>query len=123
MSGELVAITFFIGAFAMIFGIRHLTNKEKMAMIERGIDPGLQKSTPKPFLSLKFGLLLVGLGLGLLIAMITANAMFGDFKSGMGMHNHEDEQAALYFGCIGIFGGLGLITSYFVEKKWLDQQK
>jgi hypothetical protein len=117
MSGELVAITFFIGAFAMIFGIRHLSNKEKMAMIERGIDPGLQKSTPKPFLSLKFGLLLVGLGIGLLIALFSVRGVFGPEMS-----NAEEGQAvAIYFGCLGICGGLGLIASYFVEKKWLDQ--
>jgi hypothetical protein len=119
MSGELVAITFFIGAFAMIFGIRHLSNKEKMAMIERGIDPGLQKSTPKPFLSLKFGLLLVGLGIGLLVALLSVRGMFGSDMN----HGEEGQAVAVYFGCLGIFGGLGLITSYFVEKKWLDQQK
>lgn len=119
MSGELVAITFFIGAFAMIFGIRHLSNKEKMAMIERGIDPGLQKSTPKPFLSLKFGLLLVGLGIGLLVAMFSVRGVFGPEMT----DGEEGQAVAIYFGCIGIFGGLGLITSYFVEKKWLDEQK
>ncbi|MES2651030.1 MAG: DUF6249 domain-containing protein [Bacteroidota bacterium] len=119
MSGELVAITFFIGAFAMIFGIRHLSNKEKMAMIERGIDPGLQKSTPKPFLSLKFGLLLVGLGIGLLVAMFSVRGTFGSEMT----DGEEGQAVAIYFGCIGIFGGIGLITSYFVEKKWLDEQK
>lgn len=119
MSGELVAITFFIGTFAMIFGIRHLSNKEKMAMIERGIDPGLQKSTPKPFLSLKFGLLLVGLGIGLLVAMFSVRGVFGPEMT----DGEEGQAVAIYFGCIGIFGGIGLITSYFVEKKWLDEQK
>ena len=119
MSGELVAITMFVGAFALVFGIRYFLNKEKMAMIERGIDPGLQKSTPKPFLSLKFGPLLVGLGLGLLIAMFSVRGVFGPEMT----EGEEGQAVAIYFGCIGIFGGLGLITSYFVEKKWLDQQK
>ncbi|MCY1510991.1 hypothetical protein D9M68_453840 [compost metagenome] len=118
--GELVAISFFIGAFLMVFGIRYLANKEKMAMIERGIDPGTQKATPKPFLSLKFGLLLVGLGVGLLVAMFTVNAMFGQQDAFTNVHNSEE--VAIYFGCLGIFGGLGLIISYFVEKKWLDAQ-
>ena len=119
MSGALVAITLFLGAFAMIFGIRYFSNKEKMAMIERGIDPGTQKSTPRPFLSLKFGLLLVGLGIGLLVAMFTVRGMF----SGHNMTDIEDGQAvAVYFGCIGVFGGLGLIISYIIEKKWLDKQ-
>ena len=118
MEAILVPITLFICTFAMVFGIRYLSNKEKMAMIERGIDPGVHKATPKPFMSLKFGLLLVGLGIGLLVALFTVRGVFGSE-----MNNGEEGQAvAIYFGCIGIFGGLGLITSYFVEKKWLDKQ-
>jgi hypothetical protein len=110
---ELIPISLFLGAFAMIFGIRYFSNKEKMAMIERGIDPGIAKArplAPRPFLSLKFGLLLVGLGLGLLVAL------FATMVTRM-----EDEQAvAVYFGCLSIFGGLGLIISYAIEKRWLD---
>ena len=118
MEAILVPLTFFIGTFAMVFGIRYLSNKEKMAMIERGIDPGVNKATPKPFLSLKFGLLLVGLGLGLLVALFTVRGVFGSEMT----HGEEGQSVAIYFGCIGIFGGVGLITSYCVEKKWLDKQ-
>ncbi len=114
---ELIPIVLFVGAFALIFGIRYLLNKEKMAMIERGIDPGTQKSTPKPFVSLKFGLLMVGLGLGLLVALFTVRAVFGTVSS-----EEEGQAVAVYFGSIFIFGGLGLVVSYLVEKKWLDQQ-
>jgi len=116
MGPELVFISLFVCATAMVFGIRYMSNKEKMAMIERGIDPGIAKarqSAPTPFLSLKFGLLMVGLGLGLLTALFIVMQT-----------NIEDEKAvALFFGLIFIFGGLGLIISYVVEKKWLDQQK
>ena len=118
-SGAFVAISMCLGAFAMVFGIRYFSNKEKMAMIERGIDPGIKKTTPKPFLSLKFGLLLVGLGVGLLVALFSVRGVFGSDLS----NSEEGQAVAIYFGCIGIFGGLGLITSYFVEKKWLDEQK
>jgi len=118
MIGELVPIVLFVGAFALVFGIRYFLNKEKMAMIERGIDPGLRKATPRPFISLKFGLLMVGLGLGLLAALFTVRNLFGP-----NMSNQEEGQAvAVYFGSIFIFGGLGLITSYVIEKKWLDKQ-
>lgn len=108
----LVPITLFIAGFGMIFGIRYLINKEKMAMIERGINPNEGQSAPKPFLSLKFGLLLVGLGLGLLVALMTSSLL----------HLLEKEAVAVYFGFIAIFGGLGLICSYIIEKKWLDEQ-
>ncbi|WP_233165647.1 DUF6249 domain-containing protein [Pedobacter sp. ASV12] len=116
---ELIPISLFLGAFAMVFGIRYFSNKEKMAMIERGIDPGIHKATPKPFLSLKFGLLLVGLGIGLIVALFLSRGMF----SGNMNHNEEGQAVAIYFGCLGIFGGLGLIVSYAIEKKWLDEQK
>lgn len=86
-------------------------------MIERGIDPGVSRSAPKPFLSLKFGLLLVGFGLGLLVALFTIRSVFGSDMT----HTEEGQSVAIYFGCIGIFGGLGLIISYVIEKKWLDQ--
>ena len=118
MEEILVPITFFICTFAMVFGLRYLSNKEKMAMIERGIDPGLHKATPKPFLSLKFGLLLVGLGIGLLMALFTVRGVFGTEMTAM----EEGQSVAIYFGCLGIFGGLGLIVSYIIEKKWLDKQ-
>jgi tetrahydromethanopterin S-methyltransferase subunit E len=118
MEGILVPITFFICTFAMIFGIRYFSNKEKMAMIERGIDPGVRKSTPQPFLSLKFGLLLVGLGVGLLVALFTVMGLFGSKLT----NGQEGQAVAIYFGFIGIFGGLGLIISYVIEKKWLDKQ-
>ena len=110
---ELVPIALFLGAFLMVFGIRYLSNKEKMAMIERGMDPGLSKSVaaPKPFVSLKFGLLLVGLGLGLIVALFVSK-----------LNNLSEEEAvAVYFGCLSIFGGIGLIISYAIEKNWIDK--
>ena len=113
---ELIPITLFVGAFAMVFGIRYLSNKEKMAMIERGMDPGIkrsQPSAPRPFLSLKFGLLLVGLGLGILVALFVV----------MQNRMREDEAVAVYFGCISMFGGFGLIVSYLIEKNWIDKHK
>lgn len=112
----LIPITFFLCTTALVFGLRYMSNKEKMAMIERGMEPGLARprpSAPTPFLSLKFGLLLVGLGIGLLVALFTVRAI------GIG----EEEGAAVFFGCLSIFGGLGLIISYVMEKNWLDKQK
>ncbi|RYD77188.1 MAG: hypothetical protein EOP55_09835 [Sphingobacteriales bacterium] len=117
MEGILVPISMFLGAFAMVFGIRYLSNKEKMAMIERGIDPGIGKSTPRPYLSLKFGLLLVGLGLGLLVALFTVRSVFGSEMT----HAEEGQSVAIYFGCLGIFGGFGLITSFLIERKAIDK--
>ena len=116
MGVELVFIAAFICATAMVFGIRYMSNKEKMAMIERGIDPGIKRpaaSAPTPFLSLKFGLLMIGLGLGLVVALFTVK----------GANIDRNEAPAIFFGFLGMFGGIGLVISYIIEKKWLDQQK
>ncbi|MBO9676486.1 MAG: hypothetical protein J7577_23800 [Sphingobacteriaceae bacterium] len=119
MEGILVPISLFLGAFAMVFGIRYLSNKEKMAMIERGLNPGVGKSAPKPYLSLKFGLLLVGLGIGLLVALFTVRALFGSDMT----HTEQGQVVPIYFGFIGIFGGLGLIISFLIEKKAIEKDK
>ncbi|WP_410221735.1 DUF6249 domain-containing protein [Pedobacter sp.] len=118
MPGELIPITLFLSIAIVAFAFRYFINREKMAMIERGIDPGIAKSIPKPFLSLKTGLLLVGLGLGLLVAMICVRVSFGSSLSGQ----EPLQVTAIYFGCVLVFGGLGLIVSYVVEKKWMDKQ-
>lgn len=115
MGPELVFIFLIICATAMVFGIRYMSNKEKMAMIERGIDPGVAKArpaAPMPFLSLKFGLLLVGFGVGLIVALFTTR--------GLGLS--DEESVAVYFGSLSIFGGFGLIISYLIERKWMDAQ-
>jgi len=117
MPGELIPITLFICTAALIIGIRYLSNKEKMAMIERGIDPGLRKATPMPFLSLKFGLLMIGAGLGLIVALLTTRGLLNT-----NLDAEKGQAVAVYFGCIFIFGGLGLVVSYVIEKKWLDKQ-
>jgi len=107
----------FLGAFAMVFGLRYLSNKENMAMIERGINPRRENQNtaaarlfaPRPFLTLKFGLLFVGLGIGLLLALAVTILC----------HLTTQQAVAVYFGFLSIFGGLGLIVSYAIEKNWI----
>ena len=97
-----------LGFLATVFGIVYLSNKERMAMIERGMDPRGFKAHPAPYKYLKWGLLLIGSGLGLFLANILDRTVFdGD----------GEKNVAIYFGLIAIFGGLGLVVSYRIEKK------
>ena len=113
----LVPITLFAGGFAMIFGIVYLKTKENLAMVEKGMNPKQQMPRPAPFKSLKLGLLLMGAGLGLLIAyLIDINLPERLDPNGFRYHN---DNPAIYFSLIAIGGGLGLITSYAIEKKHL----
>jgi|SRR5215831_1369733 len=114
MDPVLIPILVPIATFALIFGLRYFSNKERMSMIEKGMDPGLQRRRPSsPLASLKWGLILVGVGLGLLIAFWLTSYV---------LHTDDDQSTAMYFAMIGIFGGLGLVVSYFFEKKDLKNQ-
>jgi len=103
LTGILVPISF----FALVLGIVYLAirKKERMAMIEKGIDPSIFVTHKKQsFPSLKWGMFLIGLGVGLVIAnLLVSNYIM-------------DEQVA-YFSMIFLFGGLALVISYFVGKK------
>jgi O-antigen/teichoic acid export membrane protein len=107
----LIPILVPLGLFAMIFGIVYMNKKENLAMIEKGINPKLY--SPAPYKNLKWGLLLVGAGLGLFVAYLIDRLMLRN----SGNFGHHDDEAAIYFALIGIGGGLGLIASYRIEKK------
>ena len=116
---------------AVIFGLRYMRNKENMAMIEKGLDPSIKPERPRPapFRNLKWGLLLVGAGLGLFFAYLLDNTLLyhvGHYVSHYGGGDYEVNGAnvSLYFAFIAVGGGLGLISSYRIEKKeLLDKEK
>lgn len=101
-----IPITIALGAFMMIWGIRYLENRENMAMIERGMEP-VKRRTADPSRTLRNGLMFIGAGLGLLLAIIFTKSF-----------NLEDgEKTGVYFGMIAIFGGLGMLAAYIYERK------
>ncbi len=112
----ITAMFFFLTFFGMIFGIVYFRNRENMAMIERGMNPRSIPIAPKPFISLKYGLLLCGVGLGLFLAFL-----LNEYMTNHGSADRNFPQ--IYFSLIALFGGLGLVLSYRIEKKeWLDKK-
>ena len=81
MLGDLIPMVVCTGMFAMIFGIVYIKSRENMAMIEKGINPKQTKYRPRPFVNLKWGLLLLGCGLGLLTAFMIDSLMSGHSKN------------------------------------------
>jgi len=121
-TGELalfMVIIVSVALIAMIFGIVYLAKRERMAMIERGMDPRRYKPQSAPFHTLKWGLLLIGAGVGLFLAFVLDHTAF---KS-IGNEFDNDGNVAIYFAMIAIFGGLGLFSSYLIEKKHNDKEK
>ncbi len=108
-----------ISLFLMIFGIMYLRSRERLAMIDKGMNPIVNDGRPRPFINLKWGLLLIGAGAGLLLAYLLNSFVFTQPVSGKHLN-----PVFLYFALIAIGGGLGLFLSYRIEKKeWLDQQR
>lgn len=105
--GILAGIIITLGAFTMIFAVFYLYNREKMAMIERGMDPRSYRAQPSPYKYLKWALLLIGAGIGLFLAFLIDDMLF---------HRHWDN-SPLYFSLIAIFGGAGLFLSFIIEKR------
>lgn len=108
----LIPISISLGAFVMVFGLRYLSNKENMAMIQQGIDPKLNRPQAAPYRNLKWGLLLMGAGIGLFLAYLLDHSVFSANLSA-----DNDANVPVYFALIGVFGGLGLFISYLIEKK------
>jgi hypothetical protein len=112
--GILCGIIISLGFFAMIFGIVYLYKRERMAMIERGMDPRRYKPQSAPYQNLKWGMLLMGAGVGLFLAFLLDRTVFA---------STHDENEAIYFALIAVCGGLGLLASYRIEKKELAADK
>lgn len=105
----LIPIVTVISIVVMIIFIRKFTNDERMAMIEKGVEANIFNRKTNAYPNLRYGLLLVGAGLGLLVGALFANTRM------------IDEEAS-YFSMLFIFGGLGLFLSYFIEKKAAEKE-
>jgi len=103
--------------FAMVFGIVYLYKRERMAMIERGMVPRNYKQKVHNYNTLKWGLLLIGAGLGLFLAYILDHTCLAF------MDTDREHNPAVYFALIAIFGGAGLLISHLVERKDMPVNK
>ncbi|MEA5258544.1 DUF6249 domain-containing protein [Arcicella aquatica] len=103
--GIMVPIVAIIGTFTMIVFLRKYDNDEKMAMIAKGIAPPERSSKSfnvNPSHSLRWGFVLIGFGIGLLMGSLLESLV-----------NIDDDTA--HFSMIFVFGGLGLLASYFYQ--------
>jgi len=109
MVALLIPIVSTVGLFTMIVFLRKFENDEKMAMIAKGIVPPSKSININPANSLRWGLVAVGVGLGLLIGHFLETSL-----------GFDDDVA--YFSMIFVFGGIGLLLSYFLQMKINEKQ-
>ncbi len=103
----------FIAFFAMVFGIYYLfittRNRERMALIEKGADASLFNTGRDRIkllnwnkVTLKIGMFLIGIGLGVIAGAILDNL-------------DVMEDGPNYLSMIFIFGGLSLVLFYVFD--------
>lgn len=94
--------------FAMIFGIVFVIitarNRERMAMIEKGMSPkDFISGKPGVYSILKWALLIIGTGIGVFVG-----SLLEAFT--------ELSEVTAYFAPILLFGGLGLLIAYLITR-------
>lgn len=107
----LVPISIFAAVFGIVYVIVTARNREKMAMIEKGVDPKEFMAKPKTNKNgiITWALLLVGVGIGLFLGSLLET------------YTDVPEEPA-YFACSLFFGGLGLAAAYMITKKAKDTE-
>ncbi len=101
--GVLLPIIISLGAFVMVGYLRKFKNLERMAIIDKGVDPNLFKDEWNTSGALRFGLLFIGAGLGLLVGYWLDRAFYLDEVG--------------YFSMLFVFGGIGLVAAYVIEER------
>jgi len=102
-----------VALFAMVFGIVYVVvtarHRQRMALIEKGMDPGLGDQVV-PMRGLRNGLFLVGVGLGLLLGYALDKLMrMGDAIEG--------DNALPYFVMVLLCGGLALVLHHLIVQR------
>jgi hypothetical protein len=98
----LIPISLFGGLFGVIYIYLMTRNKERLALIEKGVSAVLfDKSINTEKWSLKLGIMSIGVGIGIVIAnlMVTIGLL---------------EERVAYPSMIFIFAGIGLVASYYL---------
>ena len=81
-----------------------------MALIQHGQEASIFKETKNGSSGLKYGMLMVGIGLGILFGMIIESVM-------------QTDSPVPHFSMMLILGGLGLIGYYLIVKKKEEEEE
>jgi len=99
--------------FGTLFGVVYLyfstRNKERLTLIEKGADASLfypaKKKKILPWITLKFGMLFVGVAVGTTIGILFINSY------------SINAEELFVLSMIFLFGGLSLILNFMIERK------
>jgi len=106
MDGILVPISFFLALFAILYVYWTTRTKERLALVEKGMDAGIFKGECSQYVLLKWGIFLIALSIGVISGFALSSVM---------------NEVAAFFVMILLFGGIGLIVAFWVTKALLKK--
>ena len=106
-----IVLIIFAAIFGIVFVIASARNRERMAMIEKGVSPKdfMTERRPNSYGILKWALLLVGIGFGLFIGSVLETYT-------------SIPREPVYFAAALFFGGAGLFSAFLIAKKAEDKK-
>ncbi|REA57490.1 hypothetical protein DSL64_23460 [Dyadobacter luteus] len=104
----IITVTAIGSVFGVLYVLMMTRYRERMAMIERNVDASLFTSKGSISPTLKFGMLLVGVALGILMGNV--------------LHDHYSLSRGTSFSSMTLlFGGISLIINFVIERR-LDRK-
>lgn len=106
MDKALTIIGIVTGLFGVVYVLAMTRHRERMAMIERNIPASILSGNNDrgSYPTLKFGMLFMGVGAGILFGNVLVNNL--NIAEGVG-----------YWSMIFLLGGLSLILNFIIERK------
>lgn len=108
MEGLFVPIGFFLAIFAILYVYWTTRTKERLALVEKGLDAGIFKGECSQLALVKWGIFLIAIGLGVVVGFALSNVM---------------NEVVAFFTAILVCGGLGLIVAFMVTTKLMKKEE
>ncbi len=112
--GELIGLVAVAGSMTSIVIIAYLffnsRHKTRMALIQHDKEASIFKENGRGSSGLKYGLLMVGIGLGILMGMIIESVL-------------QTDSPVPHFSMMLILGGLGLVGYHLILKKKEEEEE
>ncbi len=108
----IIPVTLFATSFGVVYVIISARSKERLALIDKGLDASILKSSASThgrYDALKLGILSIGIAIGVLM---------GNFLD----KYTEIRDAPAYFSMILLFGGIALLIYYTIIRKLKPEQ-
>ena len=102
----LLFLTAVILIVSLVYIVMNTRHKEKMVLFEKGLDPKQFMNDQFMPQTLRAALLLAGIGVGFLFALLLDEYLFPFV-----------DNPAIYAGPVLLFGGLGLLLFYSINRK------